>query len=1452
MLKLVTKSVRISQPNRWFKPLIQAALLLLVTLALPTVAQVCSAPGKDAPGSVSGVVNTYYQGNGLLTAGATALTLGASFGAAGTVTVGDLLLVIQMQGADINSSDDERYGDGSGTAGNQPDTTVSQGKGYTNLNLAGGYEYVRVTSATGTAINFAPALANTFDQNTAAQPRRTYQVVRVPQYPSVSVSSAAPVLPLAWNGSVGGVIAIDVAGRLTFSGAGPHMDASNRGFRGGAQGVANSACCTSSIRGSRSTLTADGGSKGEGIAGTPRRVQTSVAGFFDSGTRFSDAAPGVLDNGAGNLGYPNGDYQRGAPANAGGGGNSHNAAGGGGANGGVGGNGGQTYNGDGLRDVGGYGGAVVPQDGVLLAARIFMGGAGGSGSLNNDSGVRGSGGNGGGIILLRVGTISGTGLLRSDGQRAWDSDASNDAGGGGGAGGSVLVVAGSGHGNISVQARGGNGADSNVTTGSPAFAPPNGNQGACCGGEREGPGGGGGGGTVYSNAPLGPLALSGGVNGLSREDKAAGFSGNMRSSPGTAGASIQNIASSAIAGVRPGFECIPALIVSKSTSTGTRSVPTDTTGSYSITVTNPATGSGVAYGVAITDVLSTPFQFTGTTAVVASSSLRVSGPSPITPTGTGTVVFGTAGSPTNGFTLPPGEAVTVTFNISLNAAAAGTYQNGAIINVTDATRGTGSAATAGTNVAVSPGGSNAIGGLVPGSNYASGSTPLEDIVITGTAGTSADLVLVKTGPGTAEVGQAVQYILSITNSGPTSLTGSVSVSDVVPAAIGTVTWACSLVIGSADCDTLAGGTGASGSGNAITLNQIAIASGGQLRIQIDGIAASAGSITNTATISLPAPFTDPTPSNNTGTATTTITTPTADLSASKSNGASTVTAGGTTPYTIVIANAGPSAANNAVVSDPARAGLTLLSVTCSAAGGAVCPAGLTTATFQAGATVSTLPAASTLTFIANVQVTATSGTVTNTVSVNGPAGLTEINAANNTAQDTDAVVAAQAAVVSAAQICPAGTTEQLANLLTNSDFADTTSSVGSSVTQYPANNATPENGVSPQIGTQVPNSNLNQRLFPGNASRSVAGANNWLYSNGNNTVAAFRLWSQLVSGLVIGRTYEFLYFGSNTQQPGSAVANPPLIDVRAVVGTTTFVLGAANSFPNEGAGVSDTWTIQQRTITATATAITLQLFDTQIAGNGTGDTFGATQIILRECRPNADPFVTKANGTNTVPALGTTVYVISVGNNGPGPADSVVVVDPLVTGLSKSAVTCQANGSGAQCPVSVSVSGLENAGLTIPALPVGTTVVFTVNASVTALNGNVTNTVSLQLPATLTDNNPTNNSFSDGDAVQGLANITISKANGTNTLTAGGTTAYTVTVVNNGPSSASGAVVQDVPSAGLSCTAAVSCSASGGAACLASIPAATLQGGYTIPALPGNSQITLVVPCTVTATGQPP
>jgi uncharacterized repeat protein (TIGR01451 family) len=111
-----------------------------------------------------------------------------------------------------------------------------------------------------------------------------------------------------------------------------------------------------------------------------------------------------------------------------------------------------------------------------------------------------------------------------------------------------------------------------------------------------------------------------------------------------------------------------------------------------------------------------------------------------------------------------------------------------------------------------------------------------------------------------------------------------------------------------------------------------------------------------------------------------------------------------------------------------------------------------------------------------------------------------------------------------------------------------------------------------------------------------------------------------------------------------------------------------------------------------------------------------------------------------------------------------------------------------------------------------------------------------------------------------VADLRVTKTNGTTTLVAGSTTNYTVTFSNFGPSAANGATVTDAFSAGLSCTT-VTCMATTGSPTLASCPsplvlntpvasAAYFGAGLAIPTFPANSSVTLVVNCTVTATGQ--
>ena len=151
-------------------------------------------PGRDgAGGTLAGVNNSYWPGTASAAAGATSITTGARRGAALSITAGDLILIIQMQDAAINSSNDDRYGNGNVITGG----VTGIGAGYTNANNTGRYEYAIATNTIGAAggnLTFTAAgggnglmFAYTNANATATMGQRRFQVVRVPQYTTATL-----------------------------------------------------------------------------------------------------------------------------------------------------------------------------------------------------------------------------------------------------------------------------------------------------------------------------------------------------------------------------------------------------------------------------------------------------------------------------------------------------------------------------------------------------------------------------------------------------------------------------------------------------------------------------------------------------------------------------------------------------------------------------------------------------------------------------------------------------------------------------------------------------------------------------------------------------------------------------------------------------------------------------------------------------------------------------------------------------------------------------------------------------------------------------------------------------------------------------------------------------------------------------------------------------------------
>jgi uncharacterized repeat protein (TIGR01451 family) len=167
------------------------------------------------------------------------------------------------------------------------------------------------------------------------------------------------------------------------------------------------------------------------------------------------------------------------------------------------------------------------------------------------------------------------------------------------------------------------------------------------------------------------------------------------------------------------------------------------------------------------------------------------------------------------------------------------------------------------------------------------------------------------------------------------------------------------------------------------------------------------SVTNTSTIGVapgnPSYTEDPGELGDNTASVTTAMTRASDISISKTDGVTQVTAGLTTTYTVVVHNAGPSNASGALLKDLPDSGLTLQSVACSAASnGAACPTGgVSVANLTTAGIAVDLPANGTLTFMIVALVNpGTSGSVTNTASVTHPDSN---GGAPRTASDTDTV-----------------------------------------------------------------------------------------------------------------------------------------------------------------------------------------------------------------------------------------------------------------------------------------------------------------------------------------------------------------------------------------------------------------------------------------------------------------
>ncbi len=209
---------------------------LLITDALAERDSFHLGSGRDGALTVSTtgtVVNAYAQVTAALATGDSVIAVTSSTGFA----AGDLVMLHQTTGV----------------------SPVPAAGAQTQIDLTsagvGRYELARVLSVLGTSITLTAPVINGFAANVS-------QVIRVPEYTTVTVNPGRSVAPAAWNGATGGVVAFLANGTLTNNGS---VDARGRGFRGG-QPVDDTSGTTGATGLDESAPT--GAQKGEGIAVT--------------------------------------------------------------------------------------------------------------------------------------------------------------------------------------------------------------------------------------------------------------------------------------------------------------------------------------------------------------------------------------------------------------------------------------------------------------------------------------------------------------------------------------------------------------------------------------------------------------------------------------------------------------------------------------------------------------------------------------------------------------------------------------------------------------------------------------------------------------------------------------------------------------------------------------------------------------------------------------------------------------------------------------------------------------------------------------------------------------------------------------------------------------------------------------------------------------------------------
>jgi uncharacterized repeat protein (TIGR01451 family) len=799
---------------------------------------------------------------------------------------------------------------------------------------------------------------------------------------------------------------------------------------------------------------------------------------------------------------------------------------------------------------------------------------------------------------------------------------------------------------------------------------------------------------------------------------------------------------------------------------GVTSVVPGTPNTYIIVVSN--LGPSAVSGASLSDSLPSGVTAASWTVTQTSGGGAVTGPA------SGTGALDTT------VDLPVNASVSFNFTVQIDPSATGSLTNTA---------------------SVTP--PNGVTDTNPANNSATDTdtlTPQSDLSITKTDG------VLSVVPGTSTT-----YTIAVKNAGPSTAVAQ-AVTDNFPPAVTAVSWTAVASPGSSVA-------AASGTGNIAT--NVTLLPGGTVTFtavaQIDPSAT--GLLTNTATVAVPPG--DNTPADNSDSDTDILALLTG-LSITKDDGQTTAVPGTSTTYTIVVGNAGPSAASAAALSDPVPAGVSgaIWALVAETGGGSV--TGPTSGTGALATTVD-LPVGATLAFrfTADIDPAAT-GTLVNTATVT-PAGGTPTSAtdADTLTPQVDLAVTKTDGKTSAVP----GTAVTY-TITVNNDGPST-------VTSLNLTDALPPALLNPVFGTPSAGS-YDPATGVWSGFSLAAGQKVTMTLSGTTDPAATGVLTNTVhvappAGVTDTNPANNEDSDTNTLTPEADLAITKTDGVTSVVPgiSTTYTIVVSNTGPSAvtGASVSDpapvgvtsaSWTATAHSgggavtgptsgsgtlgtaVDLPAGATVTFTFTVQVSSSATGTLDNTATVTPPQGVTDTNPANNSATDTDTLatqadlalsktvndstPNVGETVtFAVTLTNKGPSAATSVTVADALPAGLTLvSATPSQGSYAGGVWTVGT-VATTAAPTLTLTAL------VVSPNAE--------TNTAAIS-HSDQPDADTANNSASATVTPQ-QADLVVTKTISNPTPTVGDSVNFTVTVTDLGPSNATTVQVTDLLPAGL-------------------------------------------------------